>query len=230
MRKTFKNWSVPFALVLVAIGASWSATTATAQSAPWHIDQGSDGTLYLVTGDTQYVVNPDAISDDSLAALSDGGVLGSQLPPVPPVLVTEPVVPPAVIAAPTATPIPAPAPTSTPVPANTPIPATARPMAQPLTIASSGAQNTSPFSLAPGSYTINWSGTDPGGRFGGGSNLIVHVTPVDPSNRDSTSIVNVILKSGETQSGTTNAYNIQGGQYYLYVVTAGTWKVTFTTH
>jgi hypothetical protein len=115
MRKIFARWSVPCAIFLLAIGGS--ARTASAQPVPWHIDQGSDGTLYLVTGDTHYVVNPDAISDDRLAALIDGGVLGSQLPlQSAPAVVVAPAVPLPVVAEPTATLTPVPA---TPAPAAT---------------------------------------------------------------------------------------------------------------
>jgi hypothetical protein len=48
--------------------------------------QGSDGTLYVATDQARYVVNPDPISDDDLAALTDGGTLGSQIPATAPVV------------------------------------------------------------------------------------------------------------------------------------------------
>jgi hypothetical protein len=77
------RWSLICAatLALVAITAGSSI----AQTAPgWHLVQGSDGTLYVVTGQTRYPVSPDQISDGDLAALNDGGALGSQIPASPP--------------------------------------------------------------------------------------------------------------------------------------------------
>jgi hypothetical protein len=65
------------------------ASIASAQSSPWRLVQSSDGTLYLLAGSTRYVVTPDLISDDDLATLNDGGVLGSQLS-MPTALVPNP--------------------------------------------------------------------------------------------------------------------------------------------
>ena len=83
------------------------------------------------------------------------------------------------------------------------------------------------FHLNGGNYSINWTGTDPGGE-SGGSNLIIDLNGVDRS-YSGQSIANVILESGETQSGATNADKLTGGQYYLRVSADGAWKVTITT-
>jgi hypothetical protein len=106
MRNSRIGWKALCAVVLLAC-VSWSA--ASAQQAPWRVVQGSDGTLYLVTGDTRYVITPDQITDDDMAALTDGGTLGSQLP-MPPVPTAQVIT---VIA--TAQPLAA-IPTSTPTP------------------------------------------------------------------------------------------------------------------
>jgi hypothetical protein len=72
-----------------------SSGTTLAQQAPGRIVRSADGTLYLVTADTRYVVNLDPISDGDLAALADGGSVGSQLvlPPAP--VVSQPAAAPA---------------------------------------------------------------------------------------------------------------------------------------
>ena len=88
-------------------------------------------------------------------------------------------------------------------------------------------ENAGPFPLRGGNYSINWTGTDPGGE-SGGSNLIIDLNGVDRS-YSGQSIANVILESGETQSGATNADKLTGGQYYLRVSADGAWKVTITT-
>lgn len=233
MRKPFIRSTVFATLLLV----SSSLTITSAQQAPWRIVQGSDGTLYLVTSDTRYVVNPDQISDGDLAALTDGGSIGSQLPmpqvapaqvitllatptpqlaPVIPQLATpgpQPTAVPALLTAP---------PTLTPAPIPTPAPT---PKQQPVTLTGTGAKNTSPFSLAPGSYAGAWSGSNPGIQFSL-TNFIIELHGV--SSDELEVIVNVILKAGETQSGTTNAYNLHGGQYYLEIQAPANWNITLS--
>jgi hypothetical protein len=123
------RWFRPLAIVLVVVLIT-AVGPASAQPAPWHIAQGSDGTLYLVTGTTRYVIAPDPISDDDLAALADGGPVGSQLPmpPTPQPLVVlvpapaqpepaQPAQPAPAVPTPTQTSVPAPVPTNTPAPA-----------------------------------------------------------------------------------------------------------------
>lgn len=51
------------------------AAGAQAQSILWRVVQGSDGTLYLLTGGLRFTLQPDAISDDDLAQIPDGGVI-----------------------------------------------------------------------------------------------------------------------------------------------------------
>jgi hypothetical protein len=89
MHRTLARWSLIFAgvLVLAALGAS--SAVAQPASPPWHLVQGSDGTLYVVTDQARYVVNPDPVSDDDLAALTDGGTLGSQIPATAPVVTAD---------------------------------------------------------------------------------------------------------------------------------------------
>jgi hypothetical protein len=76
MRKLM-NWALAGGSAVVLLIASVAPSTA--QTAPTHLVQGGDGTLYVVSGSTRYAVSPDAISDEDLATLNDGGNLGSQL-------------------------------------------------------------------------------------------------------------------------------------------------------
>jgi hypothetical protein len=147
MRKPMtRRLLVLFGLLAMLVAGT---STSSAQTAPWRLVQGSDGTLYLVTSDTSYVVNPDPISDDDLAALNDGGTLGSQLP-VPTQQVVSLVAPPAPAPA-TATPLP---PTNTPAPvapAATPTPAPAP--AAPIVLQGKGQTATNPIT-PPASVSV----------------------------------------------------------------------------
>jgi Putative restriction endonuclease len=97
MRKIRVSQAIPCAIFLLTV-VGWNTTSA--QQEPWRMVQGNDSTLYLVTSDTRYVVNPDPISDDDLAMLSDGGSLGAQLP-IPPA--PQPLITPAPLPQPAAT-------------------------------------------------------------------------------------------------------------------------------
>src|SRR5579884_2458839 len=110
---------------------------------PWRIVQGSDGTLYLITGATRYEVTPDSISDDDLAALQDGGPIGGSQLPQPP---APPAAPPPVVPPPAPQP-PAPAP-----PAPQP--------RQPITVTGSNSQNGQPFQLAGGNFAVTYTLTN----------------------------------------------------------------------
>jgi Uma2 family endonuclease len=91
MRKILIRFLVPCAVLLLGTG-SWA--TSSAQQTPWRLVQNNDGTLFVLTGDTRYVVSPDSISDDDLMMLNDGGSLEGQLPvppaPQPPSAPAEP--------------------------------------------------------------------------------------------------------------------------------------------
>jgi hypothetical protein len=226
MRKILARWSVPCAIFLLAI-VGWQGTTA-AQQAPWHVDQGSDGTLYLVTSDTRYVINPDAISDDDLAVLTDGGVLGSQLPMPPastPVIDSSPAVEPAA-ATQSATP---PTATNTPIPAVAPTPAPE----QPVTVSGQQDDRTKPITLRGGNYTISWTVTSMSNYDGNFTGLFTSTTQVDPLNNSLLSFGGNVI-SRKTASGQTHLYNLHGGQYYIAGLSSGTapnitWTVTVTS-
>jgi hypothetical protein len=67
--------------VLVVVGALLLASAAAvgAQPSPWRLAQGGDGTLYLLADGQRFTIQPDAISDDEVANLPDGGAVGSVL-------------------------------------------------------------------------------------------------------------------------------------------------------
>jgi hypothetical protein len=209
---------VRWALVAVVCAVALGWTSAVAQVAPWRIAQGSDGTLYLLTGDTRFTVSPDPISDEELAAMNDGGQLGGQLPmppvsPVPPAQVVEVVV--------TATLIP---PTSTPAPVatNTSVPAPAVVPEQPTTISGSGDVASRPFTLRGGNYTVSWTFTATGRScFAAGASLL-------GVNGGLTSLGgrSVDLSSGQSSSGETQAYNLRAGQFYVKAYASCDWTVT----
>lgn len=70
--------SVGLLLVVLA-----GVTTAAGQSnpAPWHVVQGSDGTLYVLKDGSRYALQADPITDDDLQAFPDAGPLGPLLAP-----------------------------------------------------------------------------------------------------------------------------------------------------
>jgi hypothetical protein len=195
-------------VVMSAVGALGISVLAggqaAAQPAPWQIAQGSDGTLYLIVGGTRFELVPDEISDDDLAALDDGGTIGSQLPAPTPV--------------PSPTPLP---PTETPVP-------TVPPEA-PINFTGSGEQNTKALTLRGGTYTVgwsvNWPGTAPGGQR---SFAALALKNVDLSQATPVNLVDKELDPGTTLSGETQAYSLPAGQYYVAAIGEASWKVTVT--
>jgi hypothetical protein len=109
------NKRIIFSLLIVFLLTMSVAPTA-AQTAPVSVVQASDGTLYVVQGNSAWRLVPDQISDSDLAALSQTGEIDGTLPqslltvvePAPP----APPPPPAPQPAPPPQPAPAPAPPS----------------------------------------------------------------------------------------------------------------------
>ena len=67
-------------VLVAAVAGLVLVSPAAAQSTPWRIVQGSDGSLYAISGSNRYELTPDAISDTDLAALNDAGPIGGTLP------------------------------------------------------------------------------------------------------------------------------------------------------
>jgi hypothetical protein len=127
-------------------------------------------------------------------------------------------------AAPTTAPTPVPptAPTAPPKPAPTVV---AR--MDPVTINGSSTMKSRPTHLPAGNYSVAW--TDKAGQFAG--NFIARLMPASSTSAlGGTSIANVILQSGETKNGETQAYNLKEGDYYVDVVGQGDWKVVIAPH
>lgn len=93
--------------------------------------------------------------------------------------------------------------------------------AQPIALNGTDGQNTEPFQLAQGSYTIDWKATSPSGAF-----LGLDLKPV--SGGASQSIANTTLDAGATKSGQIHAYQLKAGSYYVAVIFQGDWSVTLT--
>lgn len=94
-----------------------------------------------------------------------------------------------------------------------------------VTLNGDGQQNTRPFDLAGGSYTVRWEGRMIGQS---GGNLIVTLKRVDGQGFGE-SIVNLILgREKPAASGETQVYGVKPGPHYLDVLAPGPWSVTFT--
>lgn len=94
-------------------------------------------------------------------------------------------------------------------------------------IAGTGQQNTKPFDLAAGNYTVRWSGSQQAGPAGLG-NLIITLKRADGQFMHET-IVNTVLNRERPQaSGETQVYGAKSGPHYLEVLAPGPWSVTFT--
>jgi hypothetical protein len=72
------------AVLLLLLGAGLVAQAA-GPTPQWHVVQGSDGTLYLISDTGRHTLQVDPISDDDLAALPDAGPTGPFVgaPPTP---------------------------------------------------------------------------------------------------------------------------------------------------
>ena len=77
--KTLRHIRGPAATALAAlsllVGAGLVANAA-GQTPRWHVVQGSDGTLYLLSDTGRYTLQVDPIADEDLAALPDAGPIG----------------------------------------------------------------------------------------------------------------------------------------------------------
>jgi hypothetical protein len=102
-----------FPLFIALSVAVWLTFSASAQSAPVRVVQGSDGTLYVVQGGKSWTLVPDQIGDADLAALDASGEIDGTLPD-------------SLLSTQAAAPAPAPAP-APPAPAAAPAPAPAQP-------------------------------------------------------------------------------------------------------
>lgn len=95
-----------------------------------------------------------------------------------------------------------------------------------LTINGDGQQNTRPFELAGGNYTVKWDGRS-SNQFGG--NLIMTLKRVDGPGFGGELLVNLVLSRDKSSaSGETQVYNVKPGQHYLDVMAPGPWSVTIT--
>jgi hypothetical protein len=89
----------------------------------------------------------------------------------------------------------------------------------PVTVNGSGIENSAPFSLAAGDYLVEWAATTERSCFHGGD-----LKGID--NDDTEYLVSEMLEGDG--SGTTYAYDLSGGTYYLRASSGCGWTFRFT--
>lgn len=113
----------------------------------------------------------------------------------------------------------------TAVPTSTATPATVAATPQGLTMAGHGTVKTTPFELAGGNYSIDWAATDPTG-FG-----CIHtgsLKNVDGTFNAQNAGTGRPTRDASSRTGTTQAYNVKPGRYYLDVISGCDWTITLT--
>jgi hypothetical protein len=90
-----------------------------------------------------------------------------------------------------------------------------------------GNENTGPFSLEAGNYTLTWQATNSPGTGAAECYFIVNLNGV-ASATNITQLLNTSVPVG-THTGTNAAYNIPAGRYYLAIKTpCDQWTLTLT--
>jgi hypothetical protein len=86
-----------------------------------------------------------------------------------------------------------------------------------------GIMKTKPFTLAAGNYTVEWTAkdTDGFGCYHGG-----FFQPVDKGELLFETLGNEMVAANKTATGSTEIYNLKGGQYYLDMSSGCAWTVT----
>lgn len=198
----------PLLALVVAVVATWALTTLTAAQST--IPNGvfvknSQGFIWLVVDGQRIKIPVWPASDADVAALPEvdrwavanetGAVVAGDRPSW---LDNQPA------------PVAAPAP-----PAPTPG----------LTISGEGKQNTRPFDLSAGSYTVRWTGTM---RTQFSGNLIMTLKRTDGQFFQELLVNTVLTRDAPTASGETQVYKVKDGAHYLEVLAPGPWSATFT--
>lgn len=110
-----------------------------------------------------------------------------------------------------------------PAPVAAPPPPPAAPGGNSINLNGGASQNTRPFDLAAGNYTVKWSGSMRG-QFGG--NLIMSLKRVDGPSYGGELIVNIVLgREKPHASGETQVYSVKAGQHYMDVTSPAAWAV-----
>lgn len=94
---------------------------------------------------------------------------------------------------------------------------------EPVTLDGKGIMKTPPFELRGGNYTISWTANDTPNGLGcyhGGA-----MKNVDSTSTSET-VANASVPKGQSAAGTTQAYNLKAGRYYLDMSSGCTWSVT----
>lgn len=89
-------------------------------------------------------------------------------------------------------------------------------------VSGNGKQNTRPFELTGGAYTVRWSSNSTT-QFGG--NVILHLRRTDGVLGSELLVNTVVNREKPTASGETQVYNVKPGTHYLDVTSPGEWSV-----
>ena len=134
-------------------------------------------------------------------------------PTEPPASVAEATQPAAI------TPAPTPAATASPTVEPTPTATRIFVLLNPLIVKGSGTQNTKPFDLPAGDYTVSITGSGKG-------NVIAELKPRSGDALSGESLFNEISNGRYTYE--TVVYGLAAGSYYIDMTNDGAWTVTFT--
>jgi hypothetical protein len=87
-------------------------------------------------------------------------------------------------------------------------------------LSGTGKQNTRPFDLAGGAYTLRWSAS--GNR---GGNVIMHLKRTDGTGISQLLVNTIMPTNGAELGGETQVYAVKSGTYYLDLTAPGPWSV-----
>lgn len=216
--------------VILAVIATWGVTTATAQSEVpvWTFVRDSGGQVWLVGTTSRLAVPIYPATDEQIAAIAwngnwvvPSGDNSSVVAGAKPSWATDD---PRVSAATESAPAVAAAPVATATP--TPAPAPAPSAQETIKLSGERGENTKPFTLKSGNYTVSWKTElrrDSSSCFSGATLYRVE------GKRYIESLYSLTLKregGDRSASGDTEVYGITAGQYYLDVTTtACSWSV-----
>jgi hypothetical protein len=191
--------------LLLLVLAAGNAVAGQPTPAPWHVVQGSDGSVYVLKDGGRYTLQADAITDDDLQAFPDLGPLG-------------PLLEPAVVVAPTPTPIAI----RTPFESGPGVPSA--PSAPTVDTSGSGALGAfgTPTPIptpigAPQTYPLPSTGapstTRPGTTFPPGAVPPLVTTPVAPPVAPAPVVAEAPVVYSGLGAASTRAFPLRGGNY-----------------
>jgi hypothetical protein len=235
------------ALLAVAVTLALAGVLPAAGQEPWRLVQGPDGVMFVIRGDVKNRIVPTAMTETEMAITEappweDGVMLAAPADPaIQPAAAPKPerantfnagpsprsdLAPPPRSAEPKPTEPPAPPPVAEPARPQAAAPPPPPP-AEKITLSGNTSQNTRPFDLRGGHYTVTWETRLQRGQtscYSGASLRRVE------SGRQVELLYNLTLseRDGRTSaSGENQVYSVAAGQYFLDVSETGcSWSVT----